>query len=560
MHVVRHDLAGTSIALVIALTLGCGDPSGPRVGAIVVSVETPGSSSLLDPDGYTFSIDDGAAQVLASNASMTISDLPIGDHVVQLDGLAPNCLVAGTNRRTVQVTTGTVYVSFSVNCGPKMGTVRVSTTTSGADPDIDGYALTVGNTLRSGVPVNGTFDVTNLAASEQTIGLAGVADNCTVDAPHPRTVTIGNGTIVDVAFVIRCVPAASLFISVFTSGVSRDLNGYQIQVTRDGRFVTSAQSGPDGGATIRGLSTGSYTVTLFDIAVNCDVVASNRRSVTVTAGEQTPINVDVSCEAPRVLAYVNSPAFTQADIYVATTNGNGVRLTTDPGREVDPDWSPDGSRLAFTGFAGALSDIYVIDASGANQRRLTTNGGESEPAWSPDGTKIAFTSRRTGNNDIHVMSADGTNVVRITSDNANDAAPAWSPDGSRIAFQSERGGSAGIWVMNADGSAPTRVTSNAWGDYQPTWSPDGNRIAFAGSVTPYSRGISVVNADGSGRTLLTSSYEDVRDPAWSPTGGKIAFTALTYYYGSSIEVISSEGIPYAPLGLSGNVSHPAWRR
>jgi len=555
MRVTRYHLAATSIALAAALTTGCGDPAGPRTGAIVISVSTPGSPAYWDLDGYTLKIDDGASQVVASNAIVTIADLPTGDHLVRLEGVAPNCSVSGTNPRFVEVKAGDVFVSFSVTCGARTGTVRVSTTTSGPEPDTDGYSLVVGARVSSGVPANGTFEMAGVPEGEHSAALSGVSENCAVDAPHPRTVSIANGEVMNVAFVIRCVAKAALHVTTTTSGVEPDGNGYAIRLAQPGGYVTTVNVAANSSVTIP-LQSGTYTVTVLDIEPNCDVVTSNERVVTLTAGNQTPITVDIKCEAPKQLAYVNF-AGSQTDIYLTNSNGTAlIRLITD-GEDGHPAWSPNGSRIAFTNYRSGMADIYVMDANGANQVRLTVGGGDYYPAWSPDGSKIAFTSRRTGTADIYVMNADGTNPVRLTTDNALDEAPAWSPDGLKIAFHSMRGGTAGIWVMNADGSAPTRLTSNTQGDYQPAWSPDGTRIAFSSGGDIY-----VMNADGSGRIQLTEGYrwwEDAWGPVWSPTGGKIAFTDFSYYGNSSIVVISSEGIPYAPLRLPGSVSDPAWR-
>jgi Tol biopolymer transport system component len=74
------------------------------------------------------------------------------------------------------------------------------------------------------------------------------------------------------------------------------------------------------------------------------------------------------------------------------------------------------------------------------------------PDWSPDGSRIAYHSDATGGGDIYVMNADGTAQTRLTTDPALDFGPAWSPDGTQIAFLSDRTPSQGVSVMNADGS------------------------------------------------------------------------------------------------------------
>ena len=75
-------------------------------------------------------------------------------------------------------------------------------------------------------------------------------------------------------------------------------------------------------------------------------------------------------------------------------------------------------------------DIYVIDADGSNEIRLTSGPGfDKRPSWSPDGSKIAFMSFNSitgSDNDIYVMDADGSNLTRITTNPRQDGAPAWT--------------------------------------------------------------------------------------------------------------------------------------
>ena len=151
---------------------------------------------------------------------------------------------------------------------------------------------------------------------------------------------------------------------------------------------------------------------------------------------------------------------------------------------MDPAWSPDGARIAFTSARDGNWNIYTMHADGRNVVRLTQHPSfDIDPAWSPDGARIAFTSLRDGNWDIYTMHADGGNVVRLTQHPSIDTSPAWSPDGTQVAFFSERSGAGrDLYVMNADGSAPVRLTLNSqaytYGGNAPAWSPDGTRIAF----------------------------------------------------------------------------------
>jgi dipeptidyl aminopeptidase/acylaminoacyl peptidase len=86
-----------------------------------------------------------------------------------------------------------------------------------------------------------------------------------------------------------------------------------------------------------------------------------------------------------------------------------------------------GTWIAFDSKRDDNSDIYVMDADGSNEVRLTSDPGfDWNPCWSPDGRKIAFTSDRDGNNEIYIMNSDGTDQVNITNNPVDDRDPAWS--------------------------------------------------------------------------------------------------------------------------------------
>src|SRR5580765_3051799 len=146
LRLTRRDF--TALVGVVILRLGCGDstgpiinglPPGPTTGAIQVVVETAGPDGYVDPDGYSVSIDAGLGHALAIQGTLTIADLAAGSHLVRLGGVASNCLVGGTNPRSVDVVASLNaadprLVYFFVTCVANPGTIQVTTVTSGPEP------------------------------------------------------------------------------------------------------------------------------------------------------------------------------------------------------------------------------------------------------------------------------------------------------------------------------------------------------------------------------------------------------------------------------------------
>ena len=211
---------------------------------------------------------------------------------------------------------------------------------------------------------------------------------------------------------------------------------------------------------------------------------------------------------------------------------------------------PEGLNVADGGVAVAPTQAPAI--------RLTDNDAfDAAPAWSPDGRRIAFDSDRDGNWQIYVMNADGSGVTSLTDNDAPEGFPAWSPDGRRIAFESTRDGNPELYVMNADGSGVTRLTFNNARDWSPAWSPDGRRIAFDsnhdGNLEIY-----VMNADGSGVTRLTHNQTHDGTPAWSPDGRHIAFASGR---DGNLEIYVMNADGSGVMRLTDNDAHdgtPAW--
>jgi Tol biopolymer transport system component len=172
----------------------------------------------------------------------------------------------------------------------------------------------------------------------------------------------------------------------------------------------------------------------------------------------------------------------------------------------------------FARSAQGGSHLYIVGADGEGPRRLTSGpSSDTQPEWSPDGKRIAFTTDRAGNREVEVMSVDGGEPVNLSKNPAGDFEPTWSPDGTRIAYTSTRDGKPEVYVVQADGSKTTRLTISE-GSRAPTWSPEGLRVVLVAVGT----GLALVDLRaGSVQPITTDSLDG--HPRWSPSGDLIAF-------------------------------------
>ena len=222
----------------------------------------------------------------------------------------------------------------------------------------------------------------------------------------------------------------------------------------------------------------------------------------------------------------NAPA---AEIYVMNDDGSGLfRLTDNEFPDDDPTWAPDGFRIAFVSarhsgdYGYVNSDIFVMNDDGRGQKNLTPEEGglESEPDWSPDGRKIAFTSFRDfdalGNiqSEIYIMNDDGSNWVNASRNDAIDGNPDWSPDGRKIAFASNRLGNSEIFAMNPDGSGVVNLSrSPDSNDWNPVYGPEGREIAFL-SDRDGGQEIFIMGAGGLNQRKLVDGFSAAAWPSW----------------------------------------------
>jgi eukaryotic-like serine/threonine-protein kinase len=180
------------------------------------------------------------------------------------------------------------------------------------------------------------------------------------------------------------------------------------------------------------------------------------------------------------------------------------------------------SRLAYVR-SYRDSNIWRIDtpaagghATAAPVATISSSRLDLTPQFSPDGTRVAFTSWRSGAGEIWTADIDGSNAVQLTAMGAVPGFPRWSPDGRRIAFHSDaEQHQAEVFVVAAAGGKPRNVTVAPTGDAFPGFSSDGNWIYFTSNrgggertsiwKMPSSGGPAVQIAQGLGTLSQTSA-------------------------------------------------------
>lgn len=218
----------------------------------------------------------------------------------------------------------------------------------------------------------------------------------------------------------------------------------------------------------------------------------------------------------RQLAYVSFEG-SKSSIFVQTLrSGNRFQVSSKPGINGAPSFSPDGRKLVITlgGVDGNL-DIYVLDITSRQTTRLTTHRAiDTEGTWSPDGRTIYFTSDRSGGPQVYRISASGGTPERVTFEGSYNARPRLSPDGTRLAMVHNDRGNFRIAVMNI-ARKDLLVLSTGQQDESPSFAPNSDSLIYA--TRQGGDGVlETVSADGLIRQKMASGKGDVREPVWSP--------------------------------------------
>ena len=228
-------------------------------------------------------------------------------------------------------------------------------------------------------------------------------------------------------------------------------------------------------------------------------------------------------------------------------------FTSLPGLEVDPEFSPDGLKIAFASDNNDLRsfDIYIKQEGSDQALRLTENpADERYPAWSPDGLHLAFIRTEKNASGVFTIPSLGGQERRIADFGGRQIRGlTWSPDGSRLAasVQWESFGAYSILLLSVDSASVASVTTpprHNFGDVDPVFSPDGKSIAFARGVSEDVQDVFVQDLGTPSQIRrLTLDGAAIAGLDWTPDSRSIVFASLRGHVSGLWRVDAAGGGP-----------------
>jgi dipeptidyl aminopeptidase/acylaminoacyl peptidase len=204
-------------------------------------------------------------------------------------------------------------------------------------------------------------------------------------------------------------------------------------------------------------------------------------------------------------------------------------------------------------FDDKRTHIWVVDATSGDAKQITEgdNWNDSDPQWSPDGTKLAFVSNRTGkefdedrNTDVWVINASGGQLTKISDHEESDNQPRWSPDGKWIAFTGEihERDHPKIFIAPATGGSPSTLAADGL-DLIPgalEWAADGKALYFETGVKGENH-LFRVDSRSKAVQQVTKGARAVRGVDFNFAAGTMAYLANDFKHLDDVYVANIDG-------------------
>lgn len=312
--------------------------------------------------------------------------------------------------------------------------------------------------------------------------------------------------------------------SIASRLVSAPAEPAHVQTAKPSRATPTAE--PASHPPVQSVAANDPDLVLFGTDPGRQLVAGRSRPV-VSLQQQSFTEVgrdfdpDVDAAGKRVV-FASTRHSERPRLYLQSTKGRAVtQLTHDPSSQIQPRFSPDGTKVAFASDRAGQWDIYILDLQARTTTQVTRDEAhELAPSWSPDGKWLAYSRLSTnGTWELWLISLDDEAERCI----GPGLLPRWSPDGTHLVFQRPRerdGMLFSIWTVRIEEGEPGWPTEIAAEPDAalicPAWSADGKQIAFCrvpveglsdslggATVRPSRADIYVIDADGANRVRLT---------------------------------------------------------